>query len=61
MYIFKYFTFIDDPCTFHKDEFEKNYNGFYPDELELKSENEDHCKALFFDLSIKVHDKKFTT
>ena len=33
----------------------------YPDELELKMENEDPCKASFFDLLIEVHDRKFTT
>ena len=53
--------FIDDLCTFNNNEFENNYKDIYPDELELKKENEDPCKASFFDLSIEVHDSKFTT
>ena len=35
------FSFIDDLCTFHNDEFENNYNDIYPDELELKNKKED--------------------
>ena len=27
-HIFKYFSFIDDQCTFRNDEFEKNYKVF---------------------------------
>ena len=30
----------DDLCSFNNDEVENNYNGIYPDELELKKENE---------------------
>ena len=58
---FKYFRFIDDLCTFSNNEFESNYNDIYPDELGLKQENENLYKFLFLDLSIEVHDKKFTT
>ena len=46
------FSFIDDLCTFNNDEFENNYNDLYPDELELKKENEDSYKASVLDLSI---------
>ena len=38
-----------------------NYNDIYSDELELKIESKDPQKALFLDLSIQVHDKKYTT
>ena len=48
------FKFIDDLWTINNDEFEKSY-------LKLKKENEDPCKASFLDLSIDVHDEKFTT
>ena len=53
--------FIDDLYTINNDEFEKNYNLIYPDELELKNENKDLCKASFLDLTIDVHDRKFTS
>ena len=33
----------------------------YPDELELKKENEDPCKTAFLDLSIENHEANFTT
>ena len=36
------------------------YN-IYPNKPALQKENEDLCKASFLDLSIKVHDRKFTT
>ena len=35
------FGFIDDLCSFNNDEFENNFDYIYPDELELKKENED--------------------
>lgn len=35
------FGFIDDLCSFNNDEFENNFDDIYPDELELKKENED--------------------
>ena len=35
------FRFIDDLCSFNNDEFENNFDDIYPDELELKKENED--------------------
>ena len=53
--------FIDDQCTFNNNEFENNSYIIYPDELELKKENEDPCKALFLDLTMEVQDKKSTT
>ena len=58
---FKYFWFIDDLCIFNNDEFENNYNDIYANELELKKENDDPSKALFLDLSIEAHDRKFST
>ena len=53
------FLFVDDLCTFNNDIY--HCNDIYPDELELKKKNEDPRKASFFDLSIRVHDRKFTT
>ena len=53
--------FINDMCTFHRNEFENNYNNIYPDQLELKKENEALCKFSFYDLSIEVHDGQLTT
>ena len=55
------FRFVDDLCIFGNDEFESNYNHIDSDELERHEENEDPCKASFLDLSIEVHDGKFTT
>ena len=44
------FRFIDGFCTtLNKIEFENDYNDIYLDELELKKENEDSCKASFLD------------
>ena len=40
-----FFRFIDDLCIFNNNEFESNYNDVRSDELELKEENEDPCKA----------------
>ena len=53
--------FIDDLCPFINDEFENTYNDIYLDELELKKENEDPCKASFLEFPIEAFDKKFTT
>ena len=53
------FRFIDELCTLNNDEFENNYNDICPDDLELKAENEEPCKALFLDLSVEVHNRKF--
>ena len=44
--------FIDLLCIFNNSEFENNYNDIYSDELELKIESKDPCKASFWDLSI---------
>ena len=57
---FKNFRFIDDLRIFKNNEFENNYDNVYFDELELKNENKDPCKVSFLDLSIELHDKKFT-
>lgn len=56
----EYFRLIDDLYTFNNYELENNYN-IYPDELDLKKENEDPFKTWFLDLSIEVRDGKFTT
>ena len=32
-----------------------------PDNLELKRKNGNPCKASFLDLSLEIHDTKFTT
>ena len=53
--------FIDDLCSLNNDEFEKNYNDVYCDKLELKKENEDPCKASFFEFSVEVNNRRFTT
>ena len=42
-------------------QFENMYKNVYLDELELKKENEEPCKALFLDFSKELHDSKFTT
>ena len=55
------FRFIDDLCIFNDNEFENNYNGIYPNVLELKKENEDLCKASSLDLSKEVNNGKYTT
>ena len=55
------FRFLDELCLFNNNEFQNNYNDIYPNELKLKKKNDGHCKALFLDLSIEVHNKKFTT
>ena len=49
---------MDDLRTFNSREFENNFNNIYPDELELKKENEDPYEASFFE---EVHDRKFKT
>ena len=51
---------IDDLHTFNNNEFENSYHDIYPDELELKKENEDPCKVSSLSLSMEVHDRKFT-
>ena len=54
------FSFLDNLCNCNNDEFQNNCNDSYPDEMELKKENEDSCKASFLDFSIEVHNRKFT-
>ena len=53
--------FIDHLCTFNNDEFGNNHNDVYLNELELKNEDDDPCKATFLNLLVQIHDKKFTT
>ena len=36
-----FLRFIENVITFNNDEFGNNYNDIYPNELELKKENED--------------------
>ena len=36
-----FLRFIEDVITFNNDEFGNNYNDIWPNELELKKENED--------------------
>lgn len=55
------FRFIDNPCTSNNNQSENNYQDIYPDELELKKENEYPCTASFVHLSIKVCARQFTT
>ena len=58
----KVFCFIDDLLVLNDNlEFEKNYHEIYPPELELKKENIDNFKGSFLDLSITIHNNKFTT
>ena len=38
---------IDDVYTFNNDELENDYKDIWPDELELKKENEDPCTVVF--------------
>ena len=53
------YRFLDDLWTFNNNEFENIYKDDYFDVWELGKEIEDPCKALFLNLSIEVHDRKF--
>ena len=57
------FKFIDDLSNFNFNinKLENDYINIYPDELELKSENEYSCNALCLDFSIEIHNRKFAT
>ena len=52
------FRFIYDLCTFNNHELKNHYIDIYLDELKLRKENEDPCKASFLDHSIEAHDRK---
>ena len=45
--------FMDDLGNSNGNEFENNYNGIYPDELETKNKNESPCKASLLNLSVE--------
>ena len=53
--------FTNDLCTFHNGELGNNYNDIYPHNLKLKKKNEDPCKVSFLELSVEVHDRKYST
>ena len=40
-------------------EFAKSYKEIYPEEMELKPENEGHLSSSYLDLQIVVNDKQF--
>ena len=50
---------IDYRRTLKNNTFKNNYNDTYNDDVEPKKENKGPCKALFLDLSIESHDRKF--
>ena len=52
---------MDDLGNSNGNEFENNYNGIYPDELETKNKNESPCKASLLNLSVEFRYRKFTT
>ena len=54
-----FFTFVSRLCSLNNDEFGNNYNDIYLDELELKKENDDPCKVMFFDLLVEAHGTKY--
>ena len=54
------FRFIDDLDAMNDcGEFEKCFKDIYPQELELKKENNGNKQATFLDLDISVNDNKF--
>ena len=54
------FRFLDNLCTFNKNEFEKNFNGIYFYHR-IKDKNKNPCEASFSYLSVEVNDRKCTT
>ena len=54
------FRFIDDLCVINDSGlFEKSYLKIYPEEMELKKENDGILSASFLDLDISIIDRKF--
>ena len=56
MKVDSYFRFIDDLCVIYDNEI---YLSIYPEEMELKKENEGLLSATFLDLDINIVDHKF--
>ena len=56
------FRFIDDLITINDNNiFEANIHNIYPNELQLKKENNINTEATFLDLKIKIDNNKFMT
>ena len=54
------FRFIDDLCVINDSGlFEKSYLKIYPEEMELKKENDGILSASFLDLDISIIDRRF--
>ena len=54
------FRFIDDLCVINDNGlFERSYLEIYPEEMELKKENDGVLSASFLDLDISIIDRKF--
>ena len=54
------FRFLDNLCSFNKNEFEKNFNSIYFYHR-IKDKNKNPCEASFSYLSVEVNDRKCTT
>ena len=52
------FRFIDDQCTFDNDKSGNSCNNIYPDELELKKDNEDPYIISLRKFNTKLLDKR---
>ena len=55
------FRFIDDLSAINDGgDFENNFKDIYPEELQLGKENQNSSEASFLDLSIQIHNNKFS-